>query len=97
MEQKKIIKIIKNRYFISAVLFSIWIGFIDQNNILVDRMQVKQSLSHKIEIKKEYLKKIQETKDASKALEDEKYLEKLAREKYYMKKENEDIFIVTEQ
>ncbi len=95
MKKKKIIEIIKNRYVITGVLFIIWLGFIDHNN-LIERRKINKENQKLFEIKEEYKNKIDETNDAMKALDDEEYLEKLAREKYLMKKKNEDLYIVTE-
>ena len=95
MKKKKIIEIIKNRYVITGILFIIWLGFIDHNN-LIERSKINKEIKKLSEIKEDYKQKIDETNDAMKALDDEEYLEKLAREKYLMKKKNEDLYIVTE-
>lgn len=96
MNLQFVLKIIKNRYFITLVVFLIWLIFIDHNNLMkrYDMIQENKKLK---ETKKEYKQKILETREAANAMDKKEYIEKIAREKYMMKKENEDIYIVTEK
>ena len=87
-------KYLSNKYFLSFVIFSIWVIFIDSNN-LVDRFKAVSHIN-KLERQKEYYK-TRITQDQEKLNElrsDKSKLEKFAREQYLMKKENEDIFII---
>lgn len=87
-------KPLKNKHIITLVLFSIWIIFIDDYN-LIKQYQLKQDIN-KLEKKKEYyISEIE--KDSIKLYHlrnTKEEQEKFAREKFLMKKENEDIFII---
>ena len=87
-------KSLKNKYIITLVLFSIWIIFIDDYN-LIKQYQLNQNIK-KLERKKEYyISEIE--KDSIKLYQlrnNKEEQEKFAREKFLMKKDNEDIFII---
>lgn len=95
MAKKKILAVIKNRFFYTFLVFIIWLGFIDHNS-LVKRVKIQSENTKLKQLKKSYIQNIKHTNEEMKALEDTAFLEKLAREKYLMKKEKEDIYIVTE-
>ncbi len=95
MAKKKILAIIKNRFFYTFLVFIIWLSFIDHNS-LVKRIKMQSENTKLKQLKKSYIQNIKHTNEEMKALEDTAFLEKLAREKYLMKKEKEDIYIVTE-
>ncbi|MCF8257797.1 MAG: septum formation initiator family protein [Flavobacteriales bacterium] len=86
---------VRNKFIFTGLLFLLWIGFIDDNNIVA---QVKSRLKL-AEVKREREFYLQETLQSSEDLKllqnDRALLEKFAREKYLMKKENEEIFIFT--
>ncbi len=82
-----------NRYFITAMVFFVWMIFFDKNKWL-NQLQLSQSI-YRLEQEKKYL--AEQIVEARKDKEDlDKNKEKYAREKYYMHKENEDIFIFEE-
>ncbi len=91
---KKILRIIRNKYFIVSVLAIAWLVFFDGHNIAsqfsrkkeIKELEEKQSFYEK-EIKqdKEMLEKIQN---------DTNFMQKYGREKYLMKKDNEDVFLI---
>lgn len=82
-----------NRYFITAMVFFVWMIFFDKNKWL-NQLQLSQSI-YRLELEKKNLAK--QIVEARKDKEDlDKNKEKYAREKYYMHKENEDIFIFEE-
>ena len=93
----KIPRYLRNKYILTLVVFGVWIGFFDQNN-LWDRTKLssrigqlkKQNLHYKLEIEQNErkLNEIQESPES---------LEKFAREQYLMKKDNEDIFVIIEE
>ncbi|MFA8299586.1 MAG: septum formation initiator family protein [Hyphomicrobiales bacterium] len=84
----------KNRYFITLVVFFLWMLFFD-NNSLVNQIKLRDELDKAMTKKKYYFYEIKRMKSQLKDLEtDKEALEKLAREKYLMKKENEDIFLI---
>ncbi len=84
----------KNRYFLTALVFLIWITFFDQNN-LITQMQYRWEL-HKLEEEKEfYEEEIDVVQADLKELKtNPRTLEKFAREKYLMKKEDEELFVL---
>jgi len=86
----------KNKYVIAILFFLVWILFFDQNNLL-DRVGAIRKFQQMEKDKKYYLEKIKsDTKKLEELRTDRENLEKFAREQYLMKRENEDIFIVTD-
>lgn len=91
---KTISKIVLNKYFITILVFVIYLIFFDDHNIRKRQQQEEEML--RLEKEKEFYHK-----EISKNLEKEKLLnsdtillEKIAREQYYMKKPNEDVFLI---
>lgn len=82
-----------NRYFITAMVFFIWMICFDKNK-WVNQLQLSQSIYRLEQEKKNLGGQIVEARKDKEDLEKNK--EKYAREKYYMHKENEDIFIFEE-
>ncbi len=82
-----------NKYFLSFLIFAIYLCFFDQYNVFT---QIKLSSTIK-ELKKE---KEQYQEQLVEALKEKKMLEKdadrYAREHYYMHKESEDVYIIEE-
>ena len=89
-----LLQFLKNKYLIITVLFTIWILFIDEYNLIKKKSIIEKT--NYLEQRKEYL--INEIKNDSinkKLLENDiNEQERIAREKYLMKKDNEDIFIL---
>ena len=90
----KLIKVIRNKYFIVGILFLTWIIFFDQSNLidwggaLIDvGKQRTEKLYYQQEIirTREKLRELQSNRDS---------LEKFAREQYYYLEDGEEIFIV---
>lgn len=88
------ISIFRNKYFVTAVVFLVWIAFFDRNDLFTQ-------YDRKTELKKlEAGKHYYETEIAAtrKELTDlnnnPAVLEKFAREKFYLKRPNEEVFIV---
>lgn len=94
---RKIPPYLKNRYSLVVLLFVIWMLFFDQNDFIT-QVKLKKRLN-KIEKQKEYYhSEIEQTQnELDNLLNDDAKLEKFAREKYLMKKNNEDLFIITEE
>lgn len=87
---------LKNKYFVTAMGFLVWISFFDERDLLTN-------LRHRSELKSleksrdQYAKDIAETrKELEQLQKDPAMVEKYAREKYRMKRDDEDIFIVSE-
>ncbi len=94
---KRILHILKNKYFIVTFAFVIIITFIDKNNIIrfidlsIDKYRQER-------VMKQYRKDIVELDKKIKELSyDRDSLEKFARENYYFHEKDEEIFIVREQ
>lgn len=91
--QKKIIKFIGNKYFISLLFFVIWMLFFDENSYL-NHHELNKEID-KLEGANEYFEtQIEADSKVINNLKNPDSLEKYAREEYKMKKENEDIFII---
>ncbi len=90
----RILKFFINKYFITTIVFIVWLVFFDSNNVLTN-LRTRDKLN---DLKKEKRFYIDEIKKDSvliqKLLYDTLELEKYAREKYLMKKTNEDVYLV---
>jgi len=94
---KKIIKILKNRYIIAILFFVVWVGFLDNNN-LIRTMKARKSLKELRTTKSFYLDEIAENQRILKELnENKESFEKFARETYFLKKPSEEVFIIEEE
>lgn len=91
---KKLLPFFKNKYFLTLLVFFVWILFFDQNN-LIDR-NISQRNIRQLEKDKIYFRdRIRQDSTRMKELRtDNENLEKFAREQYLMKRENEEIFII---
>lgn len=90
----KAFTIIKNKYFISALLFVVWMLFFDVKDwsLIRDRTVRLDNLQKSEE---RLTTQIAETRKELDLLKmNAQTIETYAREKYYMKKANEDLFIV---
>ena len=87
----------KNKYFLSAVIFAIWMIFFDHNDLFLQRARATE-LSELEESKEYYREQIEKTREELKNIQSNTLsLERIAREKYLMKKDNEDLFVITEK
>ena len=101
MNQKEIkaglLKIVRNKYLVAAILFLAFIIFFDENSI-VSHQKNRQRLNELIEQKEYYKEKIvtdkQKLEDLNSGVHD---LEKFAREQYLMKAEDEEVFVLKEE
>ncbi len=92
----RLIKLIRNKYGFSLLLFIVWLLFFDENNLL-ERIKDLREIN-RIEDNIDYYRtKIDEdTKRLIELKTNNENLEKFAREQYYMLKENEDVFIIVD-
>ena len=91
---KSIPKPLKNKYIISFILFTFWIVFIDDYNI-IKQYQLHEEIKDLEKQKAYYLYEIEKDSTEFYHLNNTKEeQERFAREKFLMKKENEDIFII---
>jgi cell division protein FtsB len=90
----KIPVIFRNKYFLTVLVFLIWIILMDSNNLLSRIKEVRELRKLKND-KEYYTNKIEEDQGKLKELKTDNHnLEKFAREQYRMKKPDEDLFIV---
>lgn len=87
----------KNKFFIAAVAFVIWLSSMDRNNFL-SQYELQSEVNKLEEQKAFFQQEIDQTrKEQQELLSSPEKLEKFAREKYLMKKDDEDLFIITEK
>jgi cell division protein DivIC len=85
---------IKDKYFLSAASFAIWILFFDRNDILT-QIERRDDLTSLQKSKQYYTEQIaQESKVSEELRSNPSTIERYAREKYLMKRDNEDLFII---
>lgn len=83
-----------NPYLIAAVLFTAWMLFFDDNN-LVSQYRKHHELNDLLEKRNYYREQIAITNQAYAELTTNKTTqEKFAREHYRMKRDNEDVFVI---
>lgn len=85
---------LKNKFFLAACGFAVWLLFFDRNDMLtqIGRGEELKSLQKS---KKYYTEQIAEERKISEELHNNPAtIEKYAREKYLMKRDNEDLFII---
>ena len=87
----------RNKYFVSATAFVIWLAFIDNKNFL-SQYELTSEVNKLEDQKTFFTEEIAKTrKEQQELLSSPDKLEKFAREKYLMKKDDEDLFIFTEE
>jgi cell division protein FtsB len=94
LRKRRIPGMMRNRYFLSTVVFLLWIGIFDSNNLYTQislRYQIWK-LNQKIAYYNEQLVEIKKQRDAIFGTQES--MEKYAREQYKMKRDDEDLFII---
>ncbi len=87
---------LKNKYFLSASAFIVWILFFDPRDVFT-QMEHRRELKELQVSRAWYQKEIaKESIEAEQLRNNPAIIEKYARENYLMKRDNEDIFIVPE-
>jgi cell division protein FtsB len=89
-----ILKIIKNKYFLTTISIVVWLLFFDKNDVFTQYDLI--SKLNKLQADRDYyIAEIEHNKnDITELQTNKKSLEKFAREKYLMKKDNEDVFVI---
>lgn len=94
---ERFINTIRNQYLIATVAFLVWMCFFDRYDIATQYNF--QSEKSKLEQEKAYY--TDEIERIERAIQDVQFnpaeIQRIAREKYKMKKDQEDIYIVTEE
>ena len=97
MAIRRLIDLFKNKYFIVALAFIVWMLFFDKND-LISQYEYRQQVNTLKEERDFYNKETEKvSKDLDELTSDLQKLEKFAREKYLMKKENEDVFVIVKE
>lgn len=94
---KRLLELIKNKYFIAIVAFGVWMLFFDKNDML-SQYEYHVEVNKLQQEKDFYLKETASVKKDLKELDSNlNSAEKFAREKYFMKKDNEDVFVIVQE
>ena len=97
IKESRLLKIVKNRFFLATLVFAVWVIFFDQNS-LIDWFRVRMRIirqERKIEYYNREIKSIDEKLQELSSNKDS--LEKFAREQYYFHEEDEDLYIIEEK
>ena len=91
---KRLIDLVKNKFFLVTLAFVVWMVFFDKNDLL-SQYQYHQQVS-KLKQERDFYKSETDkvTRDLDELTSNPAKLEKFAREKYLMKKDNEDVFVI---
>ncbi|MFD2145215.1 FtsB family cell division protein [Mucilaginibacter antarcticus] len=94
---QRLIDLLRNKYFLIALAFVIWMLFLDKNDLL-SQYQYHQEVAQ-LEQERDFYKQqnVKVAKDLDELTSNPQKLEKFAREKYLMRKENEDVFVIVKE
>ncbi|RZL47565.1 MAG: septum formation initiator family protein [Pedobacter sp.] len=91
---KRLLELIRNKYFLAVITFGVWMMFFDKNDML-SQYEYRAQVNKLQQEKDFYAKETASVKKDLKELDSNlNTVEKFAREKYFMKKDNEDVFVV---
>ncbi|MXV17290.1 FtsB family cell division protein [Hufsiella ginkgonis] len=94
---KRLISLLRNKYFLATVAFLTWMLFFDRNDFMTQYDYHTQLNTLKAE--KQFY--IDQTNQARKELDElttnRASLERFARERYHMKKDNEDVYVIVSE
>ena len=92
---KYLVPVLKNKYFVTFLVFFVWMLFFDKNDLMM-QMSQRSKLNQMKQDKEYFIEEIKLNQAIMLDLETNPIaLEKFAREKYFMKKADEDLFVVT--
>ena len=91
---KKVVNVLKNKYFITFAIFLAIFLFLDENNLLVT-LRLKKEVSQ-LEQQAAALREdiVKDSIQAQSLRSDRAAIERYGREAYYMKRADEDIYII---
>jgi cell division protein DivIC len=93
----KIPKLLTNKYILTAGAFAVWMLFFDNRDVISTHFKQRNELNRLEESRAWYQQEINLIKNELDQLRSNPgLLEKYAREKYRMKKDNEDLFVISE-
>jgi len=91
---KKILAVITNKFFITAVAFFAWITFFDQNDWMAQHQRKKDLDATKADIAYLNAEIGRMEKEHTDLVTNPKKLEQYARENFRMKRDNEDLYVI---
>ena len=91
---KKLLPLLKNKFFITFIVFSGYLIFLDDNDIFYILKQ-KETLNQLKEQNRAMKVKLEHTRSELMKIEDLDYLEAFARQEKFFKRKDEDIFVIT--
>lgn len=90
-------KILKNKYILTAGAFAVWMLFFDNRDVITTHFRHRAELNRLEQSRAWYQQEIEGTrKELDQLRSNPAVLEKYARERYRMKKDNEDLFVISE-
>jgi len=94
---KRLINLVKNKFFLVTMAFLVWMIFFDKND-LFSQYEYRRQVN-KLKEERDFYKKEtdQVTKELDELTSNPQKLEKFAREKYLMKKDNEDVYVIVHE
>lgn len=94
MKLSFLLKLLRNKYVISIVIFAVWISFFDRNDLFT-QLDRKKELK-KLEVSTAFYENeiLTTRKDLMDLNNNPAVMEKFAREKFFLKRPNEEIFLV---
>ena len=94
IKNKRIFKILTNKYLIILIFFLVWILFLDGSAWLTSHREIDEKIAEQEQNVHFYKTGISRDSAKLKQLRSDRGLETFARERYLMKKENEEVFII---
>ena len=91
---KKLLAIVTNKFFLTAIVFGVWMFYFDQNDWFSMRRRNKELQDVKDNITYLNTEIAKMEKQKSGMVSDPKVLEQYAREHYQMKRDTEDLYII---
>ena len=91
---KKLLPLLKNKFFITFIFFTGYLIFLDDNDIFYILKQ-KETLNQLKERNNIMKRKLEITRSELIKIEDLDYLEAYARQEKFFKRKDEDIFVIT--
>jgi cell division protein FtsB len=93
----KVLNILKNKYFLTAVGLVVWLCYFDKNDVFT-QLELIQKCNKLNAEKQYYIDEIEKNnKEINELQNNNESLETFAREKYLMKKDNEDVFVLVQK
>ena len=94
---RNILHRLNNKYFITILVFGIWMLFLDSNNFIA-QYRLNKTL-HELEMEKSYYETeiAKDKQSIHELMTDTTTLEKFGREKYLMKRDDEDIYLIVDE